>query len=160
MLRNNGKITGILMLAVGVVLLVWPGATLYSFCRVLGWCLVIGGAAEIIMGVTGTRSPKNTAGGAVSAIVGIVLISHPGIVIAILPFLIGLAVAAAGAGLLIRVIAGRVFGTLATMQIIGGVITLVLGLILMFHPVTAVKLLMVILGIVLIYYGILVLGRS
>lgn len=160
MLRNNGKITGILMLIVGVVLLVWPGATLYSFCRVLGWCLLIGGAVSIIMGITGTRSPAGTAGGAVSAILGIVLISHPGIVISILPFLIGLAVAGAGAGLLIRVIAGRSFGNLATMQIIGGVITLAVGLILMFHPITAVKLLMVILGIVLVYYGILFLGRS
>lgn len=45
------------------------------------------------------------------------------------------------------------------MQIIGGTITLIVGLILLFHPFGSVKFLTALLGIVLIYYGILFLGR-
>ncbi len=147
------------MLVIGVILLLWPGATVLSVCSILGWCLLVGGAVEIILGMTGGRSPAGTAGGAVSAIVGLIFITRPEIVISILPVVIGLALSAAGIGLLVSIIARRSFGTLATMKIIGGTITLVVGLILMFHPLTSVKLLTVILGIVLIYYGILFLGK-
>ncbi len=159
MFQKGGKATGILMLVIGVILLLWPGATVLSVCSILGWCLLVGGAVEIILGMTGNRSPAGTAGGAVSAIVGLVFITRPEIVISILPVVIGLALSAAGIGLLVSVIARRSFGTLATMKIIGGTITLVVGLILMFHPLTSVKLLTVVLGIVLIYYGILFIGK-
>ncbi len=159
MFQKGGKTTGILMLVIGVILLLWPGATVLSVCSILGWCLLVGGAVEIILGMTGSRSPAGTAGGAVSAIVGLVFITRPEIVISILPVVIGLALSAAGIGLLVSVIARRSFGTLATMKIIGGTITLVVGLILMFHPLSSVKLLTVILGIVLIYYGILFIGK-
>ncbi len=159
MFQKSGKATGILMLVIGVILLLWPGATVLSVCSILGWCLLVGGAVEIILGMTGNRSPAGTAGGAVSAIVGLVFITRPEIVISILPVVVGLALSAAGIGLLVSVIARRSFGTLATMKIIGGTITLVVGLILMFHPLTSVKLLTVVLGIVLIYYGILFIGK-
>ena len=159
MFQKGGKTTGIVMLVIGVILLLWPGATVLSVWSILGWCLLVGGAVEIILGMTGGRSPAGTAGGAVSAIVGLIFITRPEIVISILPVVIGLALSAAGIGLLVSIIARRSFGTLATMKIIGGTITLVVGLILMFHPLTSVKLLTVILGIVLIYYGILFLGK-
>lgn len=159
MFQEGGKTTGILMLVIGVILLLWPGATVLSVCSILGWCLLIGGAVEIILKMTGSRSPAGTAGGAVSAIVGLVFIIHPEIVISILPVVIGLALSIAGIGLLVSIIARRSFGTLATMKMIGGTITLVVGLILMFHPFASVKLLTVILGIVLIYYGILFMGK-
>ena len=159
MFQKGGKTTGIVMLVIGVILLLWPGATVLSVCSILVWCLLVGGAVEIILGMTGGRSPAGTAGGAVSAIVGLIFITRPEIVISILPVVIGLALSAAGIGLLVSIIARRSFGTLATMKIIGGTITLVVGLILMFHPLTSVKLLTVILGIVLIYYGILFLGK-
>ena len=157
---KNGKITGIMLLLIGAALVLSPGGTLYSFCRLMGWCLIIAGAVEIVLGLTGTRSPADTSAGAVSAVAGIVFLSHPGLIVSFLPMVIGIVVAGAGAALLIRVLAAKETGVNATMQIIGGVITLVVGLILIFHPISVVKLMMVILGIVLIYYGILVIGRS
>ena len=114
---------------------------------------------EIILGLTGNRSAAGTAGGAVSVIAGIVLAARPGAVVSVLPVLIGLALAAAGIALLVNVIAGRSAGVFSTMQIIGGTITLIVGLILLFHPFGSVKFLTALLGIVLIYYGILFLGR-
>ena len=152
MFQKKEKATGLLMLIMGVVLLLWPGMTVLSVCSFLGWCLVIGGAVEIILGLTGNRSAAGTAGGAVSVIAGIVLAARPGAVVSVLPVLIGLA-------LLVNVIAGRSAGVFSTMQIISGTITLIVGLILLFHPFGSVKFLTALLGIVLIYYGILFLGR-
>lgn len=159
MFQKKEKATGLLMLIMGAILLLWPGMTVLSVCSFLGWCLVIGGAVEIILGLTGNRSAAGTAGGAVSVIAGIVLAARPGAVVSVLPVLIGLALAAAGIALLVNVIAGHSAGVLSTMQIIGGTITLIVGLILLFHPFGSVKFLTALLGIVLIYYGILFLGR-
>ncbi len=156
---KNKKITGIILLLIGAAFVLSPGGTLYSFCRLIGWCLVIAGAVGIIMGLTGAKSPADTISGMTSALVGIVFLSHPSLVVAILPLVIGIAVAGAGAGLLIKTVAAKETGMNATMQAIGGTITLIVGLILIFHPISMVKLLMVALGAVLIYCGILLIVR-
>lgn len=157
---RNRKRTGVLMLIAGAALVLFPGSTLYSFCRLIGWCLLISGAVSIIAGLRGTKSPMDTASGAVCAVAGVVFLSHPGVLISILPILAGVAVAGAGAALLIRVLADKRAGVNATMQLIGGGVTLAVGVILICHPISAVKLLMVIVGVVLVYYGIVMVSTS
>lgn len=157
---KNRKLTGILLLIAGAALVLFPGSTLYSFCRLIGWCMLLSGAISIIAGLRGTKSPADTAGGAVCAVVGVVFLSHPGMLISILPILAGIAVAGAGAGLLIRVLADRKGGVNATMQLIGGGVTLAVGILLICHPISAVKLLMVIVGVVLVYYGIVMVSAN
>ncbi len=157
---RNRKRTGVLMLIAGTALVLFPGSTLYSFCRLIGWCLLISGAVSIIAGLRGTKSPMDTASGAVCAVAGVVFLSHPGVLISILPILAGIAVAGAGAALLIRVLADKKAGVNATMQLIGGGVTLVVGVILICHPISAVKLLMVIVGVVLVYYGIVMVSTG
>ncbi len=156
----NRKLTGILLLIAGAVLVLYPGSTLYSFCRLIGWCLLISGAVSIFAGLRGKRSPADTASGAACVVAGIVFLSHPGMLIAILPVLAGIAVAGAGAALLIRVLMEKRGGVNATMQLIGGGVTLAVGLILICHPISAVKLLMVIVGVVLVYYGIVMVSAN
>lgn len=159
-MKNYSRITGILMLVVGVILLIWPGSTLISFCRLLGWCLVIGGALEVILGITGAKSVPNTAGGVIAAVVGVVFIARPGLIITFLPFVVGLAVAAVGAAYLVQALLRREQGPRAVMAIAGGVVALIVGVFLMINPFSAVKLLMIVLGILLIYFGILRIGLS
>lgn len=158
--KENDRAAGIIMLVIGVILLVWPGATLSAFCRFLGCVMLIVGVAEVIMGAMGTRPPANTAGGAIAAVLGVLFIWHPGILLAVLPVIIGIITAVSGIVLLVRVIARHEQGATANARLIGGAVALILGLVLMFHPIAAVKLLMVIVGLILIYYGILRIGRS
>ena len=159
-MKNYSKITGIIMVVIGVILLIWPGSTLLAFCRLLGWCLVIGGALEIILGITGTKSVPNTAGGVVAAICGVVFIARPGLIISFLPFVVGLCVAILGAAFLIQTLIRRDEGPHAVMTIAGGIVALLIGIILMVNPFSAVRLLMIVLGILLIYFGILRIGLS
>ena len=159
-MKNYSRITGIIMLVIGVILLIWPGSTLISFCRLLGWCLVIGGALEIILGIAGTKSMPDTTGGVIAAIVGVVFIARPGLIITFLPFVVGLVVAVVGAAYLVRALLRREQGPRAVMTVAGGVIALIVGIILMVNPFSAVKLLMIVLGILLIYFGILRIGLS
>ena len=138
----------------------FPGARCTLFCRLIGWCLLIAGAVSIIAGLRGMKSPTDTAGGALCAVAGLVFLSHPGLLISVLPILAGIAVAGAGAALLIRVLADKRAGVNATMQLIGGGVTLAVGIILICHPISAVKLLMVIVGVVLVYYGIVMVSTD
>ena len=159
-INNKGKVTGILMLVIGIILLIWPGTTLIAFCRLLGWCLVIAGAIEIIMGLIGSRDAAEAAGGAVTALIGIVFIARPGLVISFLPVLVGVCIAVVGALYLIRALLRRESGPGAVFAIAGGAAALIVGLILAFHPFSAVRLMMIVLGILLVYFGILRIGRS
>ena len=159
-MENKGKLHGILMLAVGIILLVWPTTSLLTFCRLLGACLVISGAVEIILGLAGNADILNTAGGAVSLIVGLLFVMRPWLVISFLPRLVGLCLVIIGALFLLKTLIRREKGTRALFYIAGGAVAVIIGLILMFNWHSTVKLLMVVLGIVLIYFGILRIGRS
>lgn len=159
-MKNQSRLSGILMLIFGIILLIWPGSTLLAFCQLIGWCLIIVGAVEIISSITGNTDVTNAAGGAVALIVGIVFIARPYSVMSILPFLIGLIITIAGVVLLIKVIVRREQGMGAILSIIGGVIVVVVGILFMFNPFSTIKLLMIVLGIILIYFGILRIGTS
>lgn len=159
-MKNQSRLSGILMLIFGIILLIWPGSTLLAFCQLIGWCLIIVGAVEIISSITGNTDVTNAAGGAVALIVGIVFIARPYSVMSILPFLIGLIITIAGVVLLIKVIVRREQGMGAILSIIGGVIAVVVGILFMFNPFSTIKLLMIVLGIILIYFGILRIGTS
>lgn len=159
-LENKGKLNGILMLAVGIILLVWPISSLTAFCRLLGVCLIISGAVEVLLGISGSRDILYTAGGAIALIIGLIFVMRPWFIISFLPKLVGLVVAIVGALFLIRTLIRRESGPRALFYIAGGAVAVIVGLILMFNWYSSVKLLMIVLGILLVYFGILRIGRS
>ena len=159
-LENKGKLTGILMLAVGIILLVWPISSLTAFCRLLGVCLIISGAVEILLGLSGDRDLLYTVGGTIALIVGLVFVMRPWFIISFLPVLVGLVVAVGGALFLLYTLIRREQGARALFGIAGGIVAVIIGLILIFNWYSSVKLLMIVLGIMLVYFGILRIGRS
>ena len=154
-MNNRPRLTGIIILIVGVILLLWPGSTLTALCSLLGWCLIIGGILEIVIGFVGDRYYANMGGGVFSVIIGLVFILRPDFIISFLPFVVGLATALGGVGFLARTLYLKEEGPFAVMTILGAAVAVVAGLILMINAYTAVKLLMIILGVFLIYFGIL-----
>ena len=160
LLDNKEKLSGILMLAVGIILLVWPTSSLLSFCRLLGICLIICGAVEILMGLLGNGDLFDTVGGAIALVAGLVFVMRPWLIISIFPVLVGLVIAVLGALFLLNTLIRREQGPRAAMYIAGGAVAVIVGLILVFNWHSTVKLLMIVLGILLVYFGILRIGRS
>lgn len=159
-LDNKGKLTGILMLAIGIILLVWPVSSLTAFCRLLGVCLIISGAVEILLGLSGSRDLFSTVGGGIALVFGLIFVMRPWFIISFLPVLVGIVVAVAGAMFLLNTLVRHEQGPQAILGIAGGAVALIVGLILIFNWYSSVKLLMVVLGIMLVYFGILRIGRS
>lgn len=154
-MNNRPRLTGIIILIVGVVLLLWPGSTLNALCSLLGWCMIISGILEVVIGFIGDRYYANVTGGVFSVIIGLVFILRPDVIISFLPFVVGLATALGGVGFLVKTLYFKEEGPFAVMTIAGSAVAIVAGLILMINAYTAVKLLMIILGVFLIYFGIL-----
>ncbi len=145
-------------LAVGVIMLVWPTATLTIVAILIGIALLVTGLLRLFEGFTakdesGGRRVADVVLGALAVIVGLYCLKHHGLSIAIVAFVVGvfwvlhgiadLAVAAGGRGL-----PGR------GLRAIGGLFSLIAGLLVLFWPAITVLLLVIILGIWLIFYGV------
>lgn len=159
-MRNSKRLTGILVLVIGVILLVCPGGTLETFCRLLGWLLVAGGILEIIIGFIEPRAYANIAGGIVAILLGIFFVVRPDMIISFLPFSVGLITALGGVSFLVWNLVEKNSGPVAAASITGSIIAVVAGIILMLNAYETAKLLMVILGLFLMYIGILQIIRS
>jgi uncharacterized membrane protein HdeD (DUF308 family) len=148
-------------LAVGVILLVWPKATLAIVAILLGAGLVISGLFRLVEGFTA----RDTSGGMRAAyvvigllaiLVGLYCLRHRDVTIFLLALLVGafwivhgvadIAVAATSGPM-----PGRAF------RLVAGLFSIAAGCIVLFWPAISLIVLLTVLGIWLIFYG-LVLG--
>jgi|CZKT01.1.fsa_nt_gi uncharacterized membrane protein HdeD (DUF308 family) len=142
---------------VGLILLVWPKATLTIVAVLIGIALVVTGLVRLFDGFTareesGGRRIADVLIGVLAIIVGLYCLRHHDLSIALVAFVVGafwllhgiadLAVAATAHGM-----PGR--GLLA----IAGVFSVIAGLLVLFWPAITVVLLVMILGIWLIIYA-------
>jgi uncharacterized membrane protein HdeD (DUF308 family) len=143
---------------VGLILLVWPKATLTIVAILIGIALVVTGLVRLFDGFTareesGGRRIADVLIGVLAIIVGLYCLRHHDLSIALVAFIVGafwllhgiadLAIAATAHGM-----PGR--GLLA----IGGVFSVIAGLLVLFWPAITVVLLVMILGIWLILYAV------
>lgn len=155
-MKNRSRLTGVILLIIGLILIFWPMSTLNGLCFLIGWCLIGGGIAELLVGFLGeSRDAPNIIGGVIAVIIGIIFIVRPGFVITFLPRLIGIVTAAAGIVFLIQALAKKEKGAVEIAQAAGGAVALVVGIILIFYAADTVKLLMIVLGIFVAYFGIM-----
>ena len=152
---KESRVTGLVLLVIGLILLFAPGGTLGMVCTVIGVCLLLGGAAEIAIGFVGTKTPANIVGGGISIVVGVIFLARPDLIISFLPFMVGVVTAAGGLMLIIRAATAPEKGAAEIVTIIGGAVAVIAGIILMVNAYSAAKLLMIVLGIFLIYAGVM-----
>ena len=141
----------------GLILVIWPHATLTVVAVLLGIQLLVLGIIGLIAGFT-----SSGAGGAVRTVdivlgllgilVGLYLIRHLTVTVTLMAILLGLYWVMRGiVDLIVAVLAGPVPGRWVKAVI--GVISLAAGLIVLFKPNESLKFLVVVLGIYLMLYG-------
>jgi uncharacterized membrane protein HdeD (DUF308 family) len=146
-------------LIIGIVLLVWPKATLTIVAILIGAGLIVAGLLRLIDGFTahdasGARRVAYVLIGLLAVVVGLYCIRHYNLVIGVLAIIVGLFWVIHGtADIAIGLFGGPFPGRWLT--VIGGVLSLAAGLILLFWPSITVIILVRVLGIWLIIYGIL-----
>jgi uncharacterized membrane protein HdeD (DUF308 family) len=149
---------GLAAIVVGVLLLVWPNATLVIVAVLIGASLIVAGLLRLIDGFTaheasGGRRVAHVLIGLLAVIVGLYSIRHYHLTIAVLAIVVGLfwvlhGLADIAAGLFAGPFPGRGFTVLA------GVLSLFAGMIVLFWPTISLTVLIAVIGIWLIVYGV------
>lgn len=157
---KNWKISfllaAILYLVLGLVLLLWPGTTAAVICYAFGGILVVYGLAAIL-----SFFVSRAAGFALDLFLGIAalalglfLLVRPQVIISILPVVLGLFILVDGLlnlkrALELRRLEYRRWGVSLALSLI----SLALGLVILFHPYLAAEALVMVIGGVFIYEG-------
>jgi uncharacterized membrane protein HdeD (DUF308 family) len=146
------------MLAVGVLLLVWPKATLTIVAILIGAALIVTGLLRLFDGITahgetGGMRAADIVIGLLAVVVGLYCLKHHSLTVLVLALVVGMYWIIHGIGDLITAatsagVPGR------GLRAIGGLFSLAAGLVILFWPGVSLILLLTILGAWLLLYGV------
>jgi len=150
---------GLAGLVVGLLLLVWPKATLTIAAVLIGASLVVAGLLRLIDGFTdhdasGGRRAASVVIGLLAIIVGLYLLRHHNVTIAVLAIVVGLFWVMHG---IADIAAGLFHGPFPDrgLTVFAGALSLIAGFIVLFWPAISLTFLVAVIGAWLIVYGIL-----
>jgi uncharacterized membrane protein HdeD (DUF308 family) len=146
------------LMAVGIVLLVWPHATLTIVAILLGVSLIVSGLLRLFEGLTandqsGAMRTAYVLVGLLAAVVGLYCLRHHDVTLFLLAFIVGAFWIIHGvADLAVAAASGPMPGRWLT--VITGLFGIGAGAVVLFWPGISLLLLLTILGAWLIFYGI------
>lgn len=148
-------IKGIIMILLALVVLNHPGAALLGVAFYIGIGLLVSGIAMIGLGIGERKISQNwrwrVFEGVIDLILGFIVISNPGLTLAIIPFIVSFWAALYGVFLIIDAFSGK--GSTA-LKVISGIIIVLLALVLMFNPLFMGLTMVIWFGIILLINGI------
>lgn len=149
-------LAALLYIVLGVVLLLWPGTTTTVICYAFGGILAVHGLVTIVNFFL-SRTPGfafELLLGIVSGALGVLFLVQPQIIISILPIAIGLFIMVDGLVNLKRAFELRrlEYGRWGVTLLLS-LVSVGLGLLILFHPYLAAEALVMVIGGVLIYEG-------
>jgi uncharacterized membrane protein HdeD (DUF308 family) len=150
---------GLGAIALGIILLAWPKATLAIAAVLIGASLIVAGMLRLIDGFTaheasGSRRVAHVLIGLLAIIVGLYCIRHYHLTIAVLAIVVGLFWVLHGiADITVSLFAGPFPGRWLT--VVAGILSLAAGVVVLFWPTISLTILIAVLGIWLIVYGVL-----
>jgi uncharacterized membrane protein HdeD (DUF308 family) len=152
------------MIAVGVLLLVWPQATLTVVAILIGAALIAAGLFRLFEGATaraetGGMRVADIVIGLLAVIAGLYCLKHHSLTVLVVALVVGVFWIIHGIGDIITAsTSGRVPGR--GFKAISGVVSLAAGLVILFWPGITLVLLLTILGAWLIFYGVVLAGLA
>jgi uncharacterized membrane protein HdeD (DUF308 family) len=154
---------GVLTLAVGVLILFWPGKTVVVVAVLIALQLLIAGVFYLVAALA-----TDDAGGGVrvliavigviSVLVALLMLREPLQTVTVLGLLLGLFWTASGLMEIFIGITGRT--TERAMTIVSGLLALVAGIIVMVYPEISLATLAWLSGVLLVVYGLVMIGRG
>ena len=158
-LLKNYITEAVLLIILGFILLLWPGATLEICCRIIGAVLLLIGVVKILQFALIKDGENHTfvslAIGIVLAALGLWLLIYPSFFIGLFPFLAAVIIAAGAILSLIKTLKHKDGGsTQRIVSIILSIITLILAVIVILHPTVIASIILQFIGVSLIVEGI------
>jgi uncharacterized membrane protein HdeD (DUF308 family) len=154
-------LVAVVTLACGLILLIWPHATLIVVAAVIGAALLVTGLYRLISGFSahnisgGTRAAYVIIG-LLAALAGLYCLRHLDVTVVLLAFVVGVFWTLHGlVDLIVAITSGP--GTGRGLRAIIGVLSLAAGLIVLFWPTPTLTILFWVMGIWLLAYGLMLL---
>lgn len=157
-MKRNYFVNAVIMVLLGLVLVIWPHILGVMLCYLLGGALVVMGIFQLIGFLRGERlgfyNKFNMLMGIVLVLLGIWICTQPHIVLSIIPVVVGIIVLFHGLMDIQYTFDIKKTGNSKWwIALIAAIITIVVGLMLVFNPFTAYEITMVLLGIAMLYDG-------
>lgn len=154
---NTNVLTSVLMIVIGLVLALWPGHVMTTTMTILGIALLVGGGISVFgwwKGKGRNSGPLRMAEGVAMAVGGLVVLIAPKLLISIIPIAIGLVVIFNGVVNLAQALDLRARGySNWSFSLALAILTLVLGLLILFNPFSTMEMLVAAIGVVILYNG-------
>jgi uncharacterized membrane protein HdeD (DUF308 family) len=147
------------MIAVGILLLVWPKATLTVVAILIGVALIVTGLLRLFDGITsrgesGGMRAADIVIGLLAIVVGLYALKHHSLTVIVLALVVGVIWIIHGIGdLIVAASAGDVPGR--GLRVVTGLVSLAAGLVILFWPGISLVLLLTVLGAWLLFYGLM-----
>lgn len=149
-MKNNTVITPIILFILGLVLLIVPGGIINTVIRVMGIIIIISSAATI----KGNLNSKEISYSILLAILGLVFIFEPSVIAGIIPFILGAYIILKS---IIKLQMIRAFNSSKDYlkPFIINIVTLLLGIVLIFNPFRGAETIIRIIAIFILAYSLL-----
>ncbi len=157
-MKHNYFVNAVIMVLLGLVLVIWPHILGVLLCYLLGGALIVMGVFQLISFLRGERlgfyNKFVMMMGIVLVLLGIWICAQPRIVLSIIPVVVGIIVLIHGLmDIQYTLDIKKAGSTKWWIALIAAILTLVVGLLLVFNPFTAYEITMVLLGIAMLYDG-------
>ena len=152
-------VAGVLYILFGLVLLLWPGISAAVFCYAFGGILLTYGVVSVLGFFLRDSQLGSFAFelflGIVAAALGLLFLLRPVLVVSILPVVLGLFIVVDGLVNLKRALElRRLYDGRWTIPLALSLISVLLGLVILFRPFLAAEALVMVIGAVLLYEGV------
>ena len=159
---SNGIVSALIMIALGVILMLWPGNVMSIVCAVIGWGLLITGAAGLVIAFVRKKNEEANESldivsilkDIVAIILGIILISRMETVVSILPFIIGIIVIINGAVNAVQALLYKNESKNWLVALIAGIVVVLIGLLMVFNPLEVAVSQVFLMGLMLCFDGV------
>ena len=157
-MKHNYFVNAVVMVLLGLVLVIWPHILGVMLCYLLGGALIVMGVFQLISFLRGERlgfyNKFVMMMGIVLVLLGIWICTQPHIVLSIIPVVVGIIVLIHGLmDIQYTLDIKKAGSTKWWIALIAAILTLVVGLLLVFNPFTVYEITMVLLGIAMLYDG-------
>lgn len=157
-LKVNYTASALVCVVLGLVLLIWPGTTTQIVCMLLGVVLLIYGVIQILVYLISRERSLVSQGmmllGIIVSVIGIWILVKPEMIIMAVPVIVGILIVIHGLHNVVQAIALKKDGYEGWwIACLMGVLTALLGGILIYNPFTVVDTIVRLIGIFLIYDG-------
>jgi uncharacterized membrane protein HdeD (DUF308 family) len=146
-------VLGVLTIAAGIILILWPGPSLVTIAVIIGIFLLIDGIVDVVLAIVSKGEGRGLLAvlGVLSVIAGLICIKNPFSALAALVIIVGIWFVVAG---VIRFIAAFSDHEQRGANIVIGILDIVAGIVVLAWPDLSLKALAVLTGIVFIIRGV------